>query len=84
MGDLGKLIVAKGFKKSNKSPNLVTLDQSTCSDNCATALLLKYIMHQLNFDYVISGTVRANCVSKKIFVIHVLHRLIYLPTYLPT
>ena len=29
MGDLGKLIVAKGFKscpKSNKSPNLVTLD----------------------------------------------------------
>ena len=25
VGDLGKLIVAKGFKKSNKSPNLVTL-----------------------------------------------------------
>ena len=25
MGDLGKLIVAKDFKKSNKSPNLVTL-----------------------------------------------------------
>ena len=24
-GDWGKLIVAKGFKKSNKSPNLVTL-----------------------------------------------------------
>ena len=31
MGDLGKLIVAKGFKnlpKSNKSPNLVTLAPS--------------------------------------------------------
>ena len=25
LGDLGKLIVAKGFEKSNKSPNLVTL-----------------------------------------------------------
>ena len=25
MTDLGKLIVAEGFKKSNKSPNLVTL-----------------------------------------------------------
>ena len=25
MGYLGKLIVAKGFKKCNKSPNLVTL-----------------------------------------------------------
>ena len=24
-GDWGKIIVAKGFKKSNKSPNLVTL-----------------------------------------------------------
>ena len=32
LGDLGKLIVAKGFKgcpKSNKSPNLVTLDLAT-------------------------------------------------------
>ena len=25
VGDLGKIIVAKGFEKSNKSPNLVTL-----------------------------------------------------------
>ena len=25
VGDLDKLVVAKGFKKSNKSPNLVTL-----------------------------------------------------------
>ena len=25
VGDLGKLIVAEGFEKSNKSPNLVTL-----------------------------------------------------------
>ena len=34
MGDLGKLIVAKGFKscsKSNKSPNLVTLDMALLS-----------------------------------------------------
>ena len=28
--DLDKLIVAKGFKKSNKSPNLVTLVVSSC------------------------------------------------------
>ena len=25
VGDLGKIIVAEGFEKSNKSPNMVTL-----------------------------------------------------------
>ena len=42
VGDLGKLIVAKGFKncpKSNKSPNLVTLDgSSVILTSCANIL----------------------------------------------
>ena len=28
VGDLGKIIVAKAFKKCKKSPNLVTLDEN--------------------------------------------------------
>ena len=31
VGDLGKIIVAKGFEKSNKSPNLVTLPTAQTS-----------------------------------------------------
>ena len=33
MGDLGKIIAAKGFKKSNKLPNLVTLRRRHMRDN---------------------------------------------------
>ena len=33
VGNLGKLIVAKGFKKSNKSPDLVTLIRNPSAES---------------------------------------------------
>ena len=36
VGDLGKIIVAKGFKKL---PNLVTLDLAHCSSRCNLQLV---------------------------------------------
>ena len=34
VGDLGKIIVAKAFKKCKKSPNLVTLDENVVEWEC--------------------------------------------------
>ena len=51
VGDLGKLIVVKGFKKSNKSPNLVTLPASDVDQICwkfRPIGYLRYVKHWHN------------------------------------